>query len=38
MGTAMGTQPLWATGWCVLIVAESAVWGAWLFRRKAGRR
>ncbi|MBD3940362.1 ABC transporter permease [Microbacterium sp. NEAU-LLC] len=38
MGTELGTEPLWAIGWCVLIVAVSAVWGAWLFRRRSGRR
>lgn len=38
MGTDLGTEPLWAVGWCALILAVSAVWGAWLFGRKAGRR
>ncbi len=38
MGTDLGTEPLWAIGWCVLILAVSAVWGAWLFGRKGGRR
>jgi len=38
MGTDAGTQPLWAVLWCVGIVVVAAVWGTWLFRRKAGRR
>jgi len=38
MGTGLGTEPLWAVGWCTLILAASAVWGAWLFGRKSGRR
>jgi len=38
MGTGLGTEPLWAIGWCALIIAGSAVWGAWLFGRKSGRR
>ncbi|KRA24382.1 multidrug ABC transporter permease [Microbacterium sp. Root61] len=37
-GLPLGTQPWWALGWCALILAISVVWGAWLFRRKAGRR
>ena len=28
----------WAIGWCVAIIILAVVWGAWLFRRKAGRR
>lgn len=38
MGTPMGTQPLWALGWCLLILAGAYGWGAVLFRRRAGRR
>ncbi|QAY74474.1 ABC transporter permease [Agromyces protaetiae] len=38
MGYPMGGSVWWALGWCTLIVAFSAWWGAWLFRRKAGRR
>ena len=38
MGTPTGTEPAWAIGWCVGIVVLAAVWGAWLFRRKAARR
>jgi len=28
----------WAIGWCLAILLIAVVWGAWLFRRKAGRR
>src|SRR5690606_40247924 len=38
MGTDPGTQPIWAVLWCAGILVVAAVWGAWLFRRKAGRR
>ena len=38
MGTPVGAEPAWAIGWCVGIVVLAAVWGAWLFRRKAARR
>lgn len=38
MGTDAGLQPLWASLWCAGILAVAAVWGAWLFARKAGRR
>ena len=38
MGTPMGDSAWWAVGWCLLVIAVAAVWGSWLFRRKAGRR
>ncbi|MFE5672540.1 ABC transporter permease [Agromyces sp. NPDC056523] len=38
MGTPMGDAAWWAVGWCGLFIAIAAVWGAWLFRRKAARR
>lgn len=38
MGTPMGTTGWWAIGWCLAILAIAFAWGAWLFRRKAGRR
>jgi ABC-2 type transport system permease protein len=38
MGTPMHAEPWWAIGWCLVILAVAAVWGAWLFRRRAGRR
>ncbi|MFH8248895.1 ABC transporter permease [Microbacterium sp. B2969] len=38
MGTPLGNEPVWALFWCVLILGVSFAWGAWLFRRKAGRR
>jgi ABC-2 type transport system permease protein len=34
----LGQEAWWAIGWCVAIIAAAALWGAWLFRRKAGRR
>ena len=34
----LGTVAGWAVGWCALILEISVTWGAWLFRRKAGRR
>ncbi len=33
MGSPTGTEPWWAIGWCLVIIAFAAVWGAWLFRR-----
>jgi ABC-2 type transport system permease protein len=38
MDAPMGNSAWLALGWCVAIIAVSVVWGAWLFRRKAGRR
>ena len=37
-GTEVTAQPLLAVGWCLLILAIAVVWGAVMFRRKAGRR
>ena len=37
-GLPLGTQPWWAIGWCLGILLVAVAWGAWLFRRKAGRR
>ena len=37
MGTPLGSQAWWSLAWCVAILAIAVVWGAWLFRRKAGR-
>ncbi|MET0672233.1 MAG: ABC transporter permease [Microbacterium pygmaeum] len=37
-GLPLGTQPWWALGWCIGILLIAMIWGAWLFRRKAGRR
>lgn len=37
-GTDVGLHPLWAVLWCVGILAVAAVWGAWLFTRRGGRR
>jgi ABC-2 type transport system permease protein len=38
MGTDDGVAPILALGWCVLILVIAVVWGAIMFRRKAGRR
>lgn len=38
MGAPLHAAPWWAVGWCLLILAVAVLWGAWLFRRKAGRR
>ncbi len=38
MGTPVTDTVGWAVLWCVGILAASFAWGAWLFRRKAGRR
>jgi ABC-2 type transport system permease protein len=38
MGTPLDDAGWWALGWCLAIIAVSVAWGAWLFRRKAGRR
>ncbi|WP_193597976.1 ABC transporter permease [Microbacterium sp. YJN-G] len=38
MGTSVDSEPILAVLWCVLILVIAAVWGAWLFRRKAARR
>ena len=38
MGTPMDGQVWWGVGWCLGILVVAFVWGAWLFRRKAGRR
>jgi len=38
MGTPMGDAAWWGVGWCLAILAFAFVWGAWVFRRKAGRR
>src|SRR5690554_2802730 len=38
MGTDAAEQPWWAIAWCLLILGVAVVWGAVMFRRKAGRR
>jgi ABC-2 type transport system permease protein len=38
MDTPLRAEAWWAIGWCLVILAVAAVWGSWLFRRKAGRR
>lgn len=31
-------EPLWAVGWCLVILVSAVVWGSWLFRRTGARR
>lgn len=38
MDAPLSAEPWWAIAWCLLILTVAAAWGAWLFRRKAGRR
>ncbi len=38
MHAPVSTEPLLAVGWCSLILCIALVWGAIMFRRKAGRR
>ncbi|WP_223695052.1 ABC transporter permease [Leifsonia poae] len=38
LGTDSGDRPLWALGWCLVIIVGAYVWAAILFRRKAARR
>lgn len=38
MGTPLNAEPWLAVGWCLAILTVAVAWGAWLFRRKAGRR
>jgi ABC-2 type transport system permease protein len=38
LGTELTTEPALALGWCALILVVAIIWGAIMFRRKAGRR
>ncbi|MBT2495142.1 ABC transporter permease [Microbacterium sp. ISL-59] len=38
MDTPLQGEAWWAIGWCLVILLVAVTWGAWLFRRKAGRR
>ncbi|WP_203137401.1 ABC transporter permease [Microbacterium sp. JZ31] len=38
LGGDAGSDPAWAVGWCLAILAIAIAVGAWLFRLKAGRR
>lgn len=38
LGTELGSAPVWAMGWCALILAIAIVWSTLLFRSRAGRR
>lgn len=36
LGTPLNTEPAWAVGWCLLIIAGAALWAGQLFRSRAG--
>ena len=36
LGTDYGNQPVWAVGWCLLIMFGAMIWTGWLFKRRAG--
>ena len=38
LGTDPGAAPLWALGWCAVILLAAIVWAAAVFRRKGARR
>lgn len=38
LGRPLEGEQWWAIGWCTVILAVAIAWGAWLYRRKAGRR
>ncbi|ALJ19800.1 ABC transporter permease [Microbacterium sp. No. 7] len=38
LGAPLGTNPWWALLWCTAVLVVAVAWGAWLFRRRAGRR
>lgn len=37
-GTELGTDPWWAVGWCLVILAGAVTWAVVQFGRRAGRR
>lgn len=38
LGGELEAEPWWALFWCAAVLSFAVLWGAWLFRRKAGRR
>lgn len=38
LGAEVGHAPLWAIGWCLVIMIAARTWAGWLFRRRAGTR
>lgn len=38
LGAEIGHAPLWAIGWCLVIMIAARTWAGWLFRRRAGTR
>ena len=37
LGTELGMQPIWALGWCLVILIGAMVWAGHLFRTRAAR-
>ena len=38
LGAEVGSAPLWAIGWCLVIMIAARTWAGWLFHRRAGTR
>ncbi len=38
LGADVGSAPLWAIGWCLVIMIAARTWAGWLFHRRAGTR
>lgn len=38
LGESMNGEQWWAVGWCFVVLMVAVGWGAWLHRRRAGRR
>jgi ABC-2 type transport system permease protein len=38
LGTELGTEPLWAIGWCLLIMVAAMLWAGHLFRSRSRSR
>jgi len=38
LGESLNGEQWWAVGWCLVVLMIAVGWGAWLHRRRAGRR
>src|SRR5690606_17078833 len=38
LGESLNGEQWWAVGWCIVVLVVAIAWGAWLHRRRAGRR